>query len=140
VVNGAEEALGSDESRLNELVSQALGTATTTRLELAAEWSDGGLLVHCRGDGGAMAQMLNLFLLESRAESSVLRGENSGERLQHRNVARALDVRLVSAGPFQATWQTRLPPGMSRAQTRVLAFTEHRSQAGITGASLAVPK
>jgi len=140
VVNGTQEALGSDESRLNQLVSRALATATTTRLELAADWSDGGLLVHCRGDGVAAAQTLNLFLLESRAESNVLHGENSGERLQHRNVARAFDVRPVSAGPFQATWQTRLPPGMSRSQTRVLAFTERRSQAGITGASLAVPK
>jgi len=140
VVNGVEEALGSDERGLNELISHALAAAATTRLELSAQWSDGGLLVHCQGDGVEPAQALNLFVLETGAESNVTRGENSGEQLQHRNVARAFDTRQVSAGHFQATWQPQLPSGLPRSSVRVLAFTERRPQAGITGANLTVPK
>jgi hypothetical protein len=140
VVNGVEEALGSDERRLNKLISHALAATATTRLELSAQWSGGSLLVHCQGDGVEPAQTLNLFVLETRAESNVTRGENSGEHLQHRNVARAFDTRQVSAGRFQATWQTQPPSGLPRSGVRVLAFTERRPQAGITGASLSAPK
>jgi hypothetical protein len=140
VVNGVQEALGSDEPRLNKLIALALATATTTRLELLAEWSNASQLVHCQGDGAEPRQTLNLFVLETRAESNVKRGENSGEHLQHRNVARAFDARQISAGHFQATWQTGLPSGLSRAGVSVLAFTERRPQLGITGASLTVPK
>jgi hypothetical protein len=122
VINGVEEALGSDEPRL------------------LARWSEGGLVVHCLGDGVEPAQTLNLFLLETRAESNVTRGENSGEQLQHRNVARAFDTRPISTGSFEATWQTPLPLGLPRSRVRVLAFTERQRQAGITGASLTVPK
>jgi hypothetical protein len=139
VVNGLDEALGSDEPRLNKLISHALAAAATTRLELLAQWSDAGLLVQCQGDGVEPAQTLNLFVLETRAESDVTRGENSGEHLQHRNVARAFDTRRVSAGHFQTTWQAQLPSGLPRSGVRVLAFTERRPQAGITGASLSAP-
>jgi hypothetical protein len=140
VINGVEEGLGSDEPRLNKLVSHALAAAATTRLELLARWSEGGLVVHCLGDGVEPAQTLNLFLLETRAESNVTRGENSGEPLQHRNVARAFATRPISTGSFEATWQTPLPLGLPRSRVRVLAFTERQRQAGITGASLTVPK
>jgi hypothetical protein len=140
VVNGMDEAVGSDESRLKRLVSLALATAATTRLDLTARWSDDRLLVSCRGDSVESAQNLNLFVLEVRADSNVTRGENSGEHLQHRNVARAFEAQPVSAGHFETSWQARLPGGLSRSSVSVLAFTERRPQAGITGASLSIPK
>jgi hypothetical protein len=140
VINGLAEAVGSDEARLNELISHALAAAPTTRLELFARWSDGELLVHCRGDGVERTQTLNLFVLETRAESNVTRGENSGERLRHRNVARAFDTRQISAGHFEATWQTKPPSDLPRSGVKVLAFTERPQQAGITGAGLTVPR
>jgi hypothetical protein len=139
VVNGKHQAVGSDESGLNELIAQALATPASTRLTLSAEWSDGNLLVRCEGDG-AGTQTLNLFVLQNNAESAVARGENAGERLQHRNIARAFDTRSVSGGHFQATWQAPLPQGMSRSGVSALAFTEHGHQTGITGATRAVPK
>lgn len=140
VVNGREETVGSDESRLRELISRALAAAVTTRLELTAGWSDAGLRVRCQGEGFEPEQSLNLFVLEARVESRVTRGENSGEQLQHRNVARAFDTRRISAGHFEASWEPRLPSGLARADVRVLAFTERRAQAGITGATLSVPE
>lgn len=139
VVNGKSQAVGSDESRLNELIEQALSTPAPTRLTLTAEWDDGNLLVHCEGDA-AQTQTLNLFMLQNSAESAVARGENAGERLQHRNIARAFDTRAVLAGHFQATWRAPLPAGMSRSGVSALAFTEHGHQKGVTGAVRAVPK
>lgn len=139
VVNGEKEAVGSDESRLNELIAQVLKVPATTRLMLTAEWSDGGLLVRCAGDA-AEAQTLNLFVLETRAESAVSRGENAGEHLQHRNVARAFESRSVPSGQFQATWRAQLPPDVSRSGVSALAFAQRRHQAGITGAIRAMPR
>lgn len=140
VVNGVNEAIGSDEPNLNQLISLALAMPATTRLALSAERKDGGLLVRCVGDGGELPQTLNLFAVEDNVESNVARGENAGERLRHRNVARAFETRAVPAGHFQATWLARLPAALSVANVRVLAFTERARQAGITGASLAVPR
>jgi len=138
VVNGVTESVGSDESRLNELIAQALSTPAATRLTLTAEWTDGSLLVRCDGEG-AESQTLNLFVIERSAESAVARGENAGERLQHRNIARAFDARWVPGGRFQATWRAPLPAGVSRGGVSALAFTERGRQAGITGATRAVP-
>jgi hypothetical protein len=140
VVNGVKETVGSDTSRLNDLIALALAAPATTRLAVSAKWQDGSVVVHCQGDGAESAQTLNLFVLEEGAESSVTRGENAGERLRHRNVARAFDAQVVSAGHFEATWQAPVPRNLSRADVRVLAFTERQHQAGITGATVALPK
>jgi len=139
VVNGVKEAVGSDESRLNELITQALETPAPTRLTLTAEWSDGSLLVRCDGDA-EWPQTLNLFLIENSAETAVGRGENAGERLQHRNIARAFDRRSVSGRHFQAIWRAPMPAGVSRGGVSALAFTERSNQSGITGAIRAVPR
>lgn len=139
VVNGAKQAVGSDESRLIELITDALSTPPSTRLTLTAEPSDGSLLIRCDGDA-AESQTLNLFVLENSTESSVTRGENAGEHLEHRNIARAFETRSVPGGHFQATWQAPLPAGLSRANVSALAFTERVHQAGITGAARTLPK
>jgi len=140
VVNGVKETVGSDEARLNELISSALAGRASTQLMLTAEWSGGSLLVHCHGEGIEPAQTLNLFVLENRAERGVTRGENAGERLRHHNVARAFDSRRVPGGRFQVTWQAQLPGDLGQEGLSVLAFTERTRQAGVTGANLTVPR
>lgn len=139
VVNGTKEAVGSDESRLSRLIEQALTVPVATRLTLAAAWDHDSLLVRCSGDGVEASQTLNLFVLEDEAESAVTGGENAGERLHHRNVARAFEARSVPGGHFQAAWPAPLPAGSARHGVSVLAFTERPHQAGITGAARAVP-
>jgi hypothetical protein len=136
VVNGAFECVGSNASRLSGLIERALATPATTELTLSAEFVPDGVRVRYQSDSGDSGQRLALLLLEARSESVVTRGENAGERLAHRNVARAFGDLALASGHTAGSWHTALPPSFQRVGARVLAFSERSGQHGITGASL----
>ena len=134
VVNGDDESVGSNASRVESLVDAALKRASRTQIELGARRTERGIEVSYRVSGETRARVLNLALVEPRAESQVERGENAGERLAHVNVVRAFSSRPLSQG---ATGQWSPPPGPDfEAKTvGVIAFVEGESQRDISGAA-----
>jgi len=135
VVNGVSDCVGSNEARLSSLIEAELAKPATTQLQLSARFSAAGVQAHYQIDASEPAQTLALIVVEARRESAVLRGENAGERLAHRNVARAFATRPLAPGHGAGDWELALPAGFVRDGARVLAFAEG-AHGGITGAAL----
>jgi hypothetical protein len=136
VVNGEHECVGSDEARLSDLIAQSLTRGATTALTLSASWSNARVSVRYQSQSDEPAQTLNLFVVEARAESAVTRGENAGEHLAHRNIARNFATRSLATGHDDGTWDAGLPEDFSPSGARVLAFAQRAPQGAITGAAL----
>jgi hypothetical protein len=134
VVNGDAECVGSDASRLDDLIDSALKRAPRTQIELDARRGAQGIDVDYRVSGASAGRVLNLALLEPRAESQVEHGENAGERLAHVNVVRAFASRALSAGSA-GHWTLQTGPDLAARRVGVVAYAEGASQRDISGAT-----
>lgn len=134
VVNGNHECVGSNAARLDDLIQGALAEAPRTRIELRAERAPRSVRVSYRVTGDAVARVLNLALVEPRAESRVEDGENAGERLKHVNVVRAFVSHPLAAG---TAGELELPliDELRGEPVGVVAYAEGVAQTDISGAS-----
>ena len=134
VINGEAECVGSDSSRINALIGSALKRAPRTQIALEAHRSGHGIEVSYRVSGETEARVINLALVEPRAESAVESGENAGEPLTHVNVVRVFDTRPLSAGTA-GTWSPTPSPDFKARRVGVVAYVEGVSQRDISGAA-----
>lgn len=134
VVNGQAECVGSDSSRIQDLLDSALQRAPRTQIALEARRGADGIDVSYRVSGATAGRVLNLALLEPRAESQVEHGENAGERLAHVNVVRAFASRMLSDGNA-GRWTSKPGPDFAARRVGVVAYAESTSQRDISGAT-----
>lgn len=134
VINGEAECLGSDASRIDALIGSALKRAPRTQIALTAQRGERGIEVSYQVSGEVAASVLNLALVEPRAETAVERGENAGDRLQHVNVVRVFSTRPLSAGTV-GTWVPGPVPDFQTLRVGVVAYVESTSQRDISGAA-----
>lgn len=107
IVNGRQEAIGSDRNRLETLVRSALAVDNTVVLEgqVAGAWK-----VHYHTDRSGV--VVNAALMERHAQSEVTAGENSGSTLTHVNIVRAFASGNGPTGDLELT--SDLAPGDAR--------------------------
>ncbi len=134
VVNGAAECVGSDSSRIGHLIDSALERRPRTQIELDARRSPHAIEVDYRVSGDTQGRVLNLALLEPRAESQVEHGENAGEHLAHVNVVRVFTSRALSEGKA-GHWTLPAGPDLARRAVGVVAFAQEATQRDISGAT-----
>jgi hypothetical protein len=84
--------------------------------------------------GETAGRVLNLALLEPRAESAVQSGENAGSHLTHVNVVRAFEVRALAASAA-GTWSVQLPSDFDSQKVAFVAFAEDNTQRDVSGAA-----
>ena len=133
VVNGEDESVGSNASRIESLVEAALKRAPRSQIELEARRAEYGIEVSYRVTGETRGRVLNLALVEPRAESQVESGENAGERLAHVNIVRVFSSRPLSQGTA-GQWSPPAGPAFEARKVSVVAFVEGASQRDISGA------
>ncbi len=90
--------------------------------------------VSYRIEGERGARVLNLALVEPRAESRVERGENAGEHLAHVNVVRAFESRPLSAGSSGSA-SLSVPPELATRPVGVVAYVQALAQGDVSGAA-----
>lgn len=133
VVNGRKEFVGSDQHLLQSSIKEELAATTNRSLGLAATAPSAKKVilkyVVTSADAGAILQVA---LVQSRASSQVLGGENQGLQLQHINVVR--DFRSLPArSGLSGNTELTIPDGLSAKDCKVIAFLQDKD-GHITGA------
>ena len=135
VVNGKNELVGSDNAKLTALVKSNLAQTPATYLQVSARHNGNTVSVAYatdRSDG----QVLNIALVQKKAETNVKRGENSGKILTHINVVRSFTTVGLSAK--EGRLSIELPKGLSPADCSVIAYSQQKDTWQVTGATESV--
>lgn len=131
IVNGTEQFVGSDESKINAAVDKNLQQASSARLNINAKTTD-GKTVNVNFSTGANNEHIKIALIQLSAENKIQRGENSGATLHHVNIVR--DVKTVSASG-KGNVVFIIPKELSAKDFHVIAFTQNAIDNKITSAA-----
>ncbi|WP_020473706.1 DUF1223 domain-containing protein [Zavarzinella formosa] len=133
VVNGADEFLGSDHKKAAKAVETALAgkSVATVNLNVSADGRE--IAVEYKVSDAPAGTVLCVAWTETEASSAPDRGENSGQKLRHRNIVRDFHV-VKSKTPFSGK------AALKRRDTKsgtVIAFVQDVKSGRILGASSA---
>ncbi len=130
VVNGMEEFVGSNETRLRSSIAKSTPIAP---LNIKATRKDKSTIQLAYTIESKMPLVLNFALIKKEATSVVKRGENSGRTLHHVNIVQELKTLepLSEAG----TTEINFPSGSNELDFEIIAFTQHKTSYKITGAA-----
>ncbi|GAB3337812.1 hypothetical protein GCM10027299_49350 [Larkinella ripae] len=133
VVNGKTEFVGSNRQRLQTSLASSLRQPARVAIALAiSAQKPESLAVSYSLKGGFDDAVLNVALVSKSTETTVIRGENAGRKLEHRNVVRTLQtVYATQSGHVTIS----LPPDFDRSKGAVIAYVQERQGLLITGAS-----
>ena len=120
VVNGTEQFVGSDESRLNAAVEKDLQQTSDVKLSVDAEAGDDyELMLHYKTN--ATNGNIRFALIQLSATNKIQRGENNGATLHHVNIVRAVQTVPTNA---KGTAQITVPENVDTDQCHVIAFVQ----------------
>lgn len=131
VVNGQEEFVGSNKSRLYTAVDHALHRASSGNLRLTSKLEDGRIRVSF--STLQKNATVNLVLVQKEASSQVQRGENSGRKLHHINVVRDFQKAEADGGSGEIFF--RIPQGSEARDFKVIGFLQEDASDRIVGAT-----
>jgi hypothetical protein len=134
IVNGARGFLGSDETRAESAIDDALARPAEVSLSLHVEESRGAWRVRYEATPAPPGATLAIALVDRSHASDVVRGENAGRTLVHANVVRA----FRSAPLSERGEETIAMPDAASDGREVIAFVESPSME-ILGAARAYP-
>lgn len=145
VVDGTSEFVGSDSGLADKAFQKALGVAKLG-VHLSSISADASNTLHAHletgvldASFGARAADVYVAVALNHAESQVSAGENSGHRLVHVAVVRAL-TKIAELKPGKMTAQDvqlKLEPGTDPGTLRVIAFVQEPRQGRVLGATAA---
>jgi hypothetical protein len=130
VVNGENELVGSDESKLRATIEADLKKPSGKSIELQAR-RDGQHVKANYKVPAADKEVLNIALVQLHAESEVKAGENDGRSLKHINVVRDLKSEDVLAGSSGSVSFT-IPRGLAAKDCKLIAWLQGTATYNIT--------
>jgi hypothetical protein len=144
VVDGKAEFVGSNAAKAREAITQAVNAPKATLSIVStftAQAKEIPVTVKVQNlpkiTDGDTAEVL-LALAESKLNSNVLRGENSGRKLAHTAVVRNLrNIGTIESAKqnFTATQNLLLDKGWNPDNLKVVAFVQERNSRRIIGAA-----
>lgn len=137
VINGKKEFVGSDLNQLQTTVKEELDATTNSSLGLtAAPVSSHTLQIKFAIKSAPAGATLQIVLVQSKASSQVLAGENQGMRLQHSNVVR--DWQSTPASPAGQT-SLKIPNGLTVKDCQIIAFLQNKDGYITAAEKIALP-
>ena len=134
IVDGSAECSGNDRKQAIDVIEKAR-TQTKVSVQISSATLENGKL-RAHVETGSLPERGEIFvaLALDHAESQVLRGENSGHRLEHVAVARTLVKagRAEKGAAFAKDVEVKVKP---EGPYRVIAFIQESNQGKILGAA-----
>lgn len=135
VINGQQEFVGSDESRLRSSITTALHKTNPVHLSInSIKENDRNVSIHYQIDGKIANNSLVLALIEKTASSKVLRGENEGRTLSHVQIVRNFQTISLNE-QSEGVSDIEIPAGLDNQGLEIIAFLQSRENGEITGAT-----
>ena len=131
VVNGTQQFVGSDETKLKDAVTKNLQEASVAKLTIDAKTADDDEVMVEYSTDAADANVC-IALIQLNAENNIRRGENSGATLHHVNIVR--DIKTVPANT-KGTVLLNIPKNLVAADCKVIAFVQNTNDYKITSAT-----
>jgi hypothetical protein len=137
VINGLKEFIGSDKKRLYNSINEQLKKENSDDFSISMEQSGNSISVKYKTNA-VKNQMLNIALIQSNAETKVMRGENSGRTLLHVQVVRGFKT-IFSAGKEGIT-SFDIPEDLTSKDIGIIAFLQNQKNLQIINAHSAYIK
>lgn len=131
VVNGSEQFVGSDESKLNAAVNKGLQQVLNAEISVDAKANENKTVVVNYTTGATNAK-LKVALVQLNATNKIQRGENTGATLHHVNIVR--DIKTIPASA-NGSITLSIPNGLTASECKVIAFTQNMNDNKITSAA-----
>lgn len=132
VINGTKEFVGSSESDVRSVITEALAMTSTVEFELnQLEISDDKVKVNYIIGFLAPNTSLLLNLVEKSATTKVLKGENKGHELAHVQVVR--EQQIISSRKA-GTAYFKIPTNTDKKEIEIIAFLQNKTTGKITSA------
>jgi hypothetical protein len=135
VVNGSREFVGSDEGTLRQAINNGLQTAASTVLSLSdLKAEPGKVTVQFHTEGSTRHTALLLALVQQRAISKVLKGENRGRTLSHVQIVR--DLQNVNLnGKTDGSASIAIADGLNKDSVEIISFLQDTDSGAIIAAT-----
>jgi hypothetical protein len=133
IVNGTEEFVGSDRTRITSAITRALATPAAYAITIDQLNKQGNTLsLAYTLNESPKDELLYAALVINHAENQVPRGENAGKLLKHDNVVMTLD-----SFPLGKTGQLKLsiPASTNPSGYELILFIQERNSLKIVGAT-----
>ncbi|MEP0546540.1 MAG: DUF1223 domain-containing protein [Rhodothermales bacterium] len=131
IVNGRTEFVGSRRAQAEQALQRALERPARTTIDLTGSLEGRTVEIAYAVKGAPEGTVLNLALVQQRAEQDVPRGENAGRTLYHANVVRAFETVSDGAG----VQRLALPRGLRAEDAAVIGYAQLPATMEIVGAA-----
>ncbi len=136
VVNGTFEVVGSDEKKLKSYIDQAIEDPSSNFLEaFLSPGAHNSIDVKWKYTGANDAA-INFALVQKKAVTEVMAGENKGRKLTHTNVVR--DFISINSNNSGKSVRFTLPDGLGRADVQVISYAQQDARI-ISAIALQIP-
>jgi hypothetical protein len=131
VVNGSGEYVGSDERSIVKAIDASLNRNADNTLTLKGKADSGHLQVAYDVTGPKANKALFLALVQKKASSNVMAGENEGRKLSHVQIVR--DLIPVAINGKSAS--INLPDSLVQEGWELIGFVQNKNSGHITAAA-----
>jgi len=131
VVNGVSEYVGSNERSIVKAIDASLNRGTDNILTLKGRVDSGNLQVEYSVTGPTKNKGLYLALVQKKASSNVMAGENEGRKLSHVQIVRE----LIPVDINSKNTSIKLPETLQQEGWELIGFVQNKSNGSITAAA-----
>lgn len=133
VVNGSVEFVGSEESRLREVIEKSISEIHRTEINIKVLQESNHRIPVSISSNGNPAFKLNLALVQNFATDFIQRGENRGKKLSHFFIVRDFKVQPNPKG--LNTYFLNTPSGFQSSDYSVIAYLQDSNNGHIVAAN-----
>lgn len=135
IVNGRHSAVGSRRDDVRTAMAQAARTPLGSVDASVETQPDGSLRITVDCTQTPTGSTVLAGIVQKSAKVDVARGENSGRSLDHINVVRSAQQKVVASGIERLTFEPRLPEGLAVQNASVFVLVQARDSGELLGAT-----